>query len=42
MKIVQIKLDETAVKFYNNNINDINFKCFENIISILVRKLFNY
>ena len=42
MKIEQIKLDGTAVEFYNNNINEINFKCLENIISILVIKLLNY
>ncbi len=42
MEIAQIQLDGTAVKFYNNNINDINFKCFENMISILASKLFNY
>ena len=32
MKVEHIKLGETAVEFYNNNIIEMNFKCFENMI----------
>ena len=39
VKVADIKLDGTEVEFYNNDINEINFKCFENMIYILISKL---
>lgn len=40
MKIAQIKLDGTAVEFYNNNINEINSKCFENMVCKILLEYF--
>ena len=39
MKVEQVKLDGTAVEFYNNYIKEIDYKYFENMVSIVLSKL---
>lgn len=39
MKVEQIKLDGTAIEFYNNYIKEIDYKYFENIVSMVLSKL---
>ena len=39
MKVEQVKLEGTAVKFYNNYIKEIDYKYFENMVSIVLSNL---
>ncbi len=32
MKVSQMKLDSTMIEFYNNDIEELNYKCFELMI----------
>jgi len=39
MKVSQLKLDETMIEFYNNDVADTNYKCFELMFCKLLNKL---
>lgn len=43
MKVEEMKLDKTAVKFYDDftgdNFENINFKCFENALRLMVERV---